>query len=150
MTDLKWTIQWADGDAPNPEQESVEFHRLGQGWFATVTLERNGHAYAVDIVVDGEMRAVIPMLDSDGKWDMESYDIVRYSDSLMRYAATDAELDDFRAEWEALGREIFDNTPWFDLYDTETGDHLDVVTFTVSDAVQAAKEQALAMSYPSL
>jgi len=61
------------------------------------------------------------------------------SDLITAELRTDEELD----EAERAGAIYFENNPWFDLYEDESGESLSIVTHTYSDALKAAFEVLL-------
>jgi hypothetical protein len=98
-------------------------------WVATVyDGDRFVHVYA-----DGEMRVHLWPTVAARESDSGDYAIIRYAGDLLENGIrTDAELRraDARMEWG--------NNAWFDLYDGETGEHLDDVQYSLVEAVRSA------------
>lgn len=93
----------------------------GHTWVATVTVDGN----AVHVYCDGEMRIVV------------DDDVVRTTGDLIGLGITsDRKL--FAAN--ESGRTWWQNNAWFDLYDADSGQHLDCVCHSVRAAVDAATE----------
>jgi hypothetical protein len=94
----------------------------GHTWVATVTLGGD----AVHVYCDGEMRIIV-----DGDY------VVRTTDDL---EMLDLYNDKQLFEANEAGRTWWENNAWFDLYDAESGQHLDCVCDSVRAAVDAATE----------
>ena len=101
----------------------------GSALIATVGL---GERF-VQVRCDGQMRV----------HDVIEEEIYTYSDALIRAGYR---TDDGLYDGERIGALYAENNPWFDLYDDETGEHLDAVRHDYRDALEAAFEALLDFS----
>jgi len=69
---------------------------------------------------NGEMRISIPAEDLDtGEWVEHEVNVCRYTDDLERFAKTDAELDALVELWGERGIYIYDNNPWWEVWNDD-------------------------------
>ena len=113
-------VEWAEGLPLGYNQKDAALYCTGSSsWIAT--LRKNG--FEVDVYCDGEMSARVLV-------DENRYETLHTGPELIDHGVkTDEDLQTMVEEWGM--------NPWFDLY--VNGEHLDVVTHDISDAVQAAK-----------
>lgn len=106
-------------------QQDAAFYVDGYGhtWAATVTFGGN----AVHVYADGEMRVTYLTKDIEMR---------EAGDLLAAGITSDAKL---RAV-ERAGKLEWHNNAWFDLYDADSGQHLECVCDCLGDAVSAAME----------
>lgn len=105
------------------DKQDPAFYIDGDGhtWAASVTRnERTIYVYA-----DGEMRFTI-----DGETE------VRHTGHLAELGITS---DSALWELDKQGRAEWEHNAWFDLYDGDTGDHLDRVCHFLDEAITAAQ-----------
>jgi hypothetical protein len=95
----------------------------GHTWAATVTLDGN----AVHVYADGDMRLTHLTHDTE----------IREAGDLIAVGITS---DRKLAAADRAGKLEWHNNAWFDLYDADSGQHLECVCDTLSDAVEAAIE----------
>lgn len=84
----------------------------------------------VQVRCDGQMRV----------HDVADETIYTYSDALIQAGYR---TDDGLYDGERVGTLYAENNPWFDLYDDDTGEHLDAVRHDYKDALEAAFEYLL-------
>jgi len=115
-------IRYRYDEATRRNREDAAWYVDGDGhaWVATVT----DNGASIDIYCDGDMRVSID----------NNPDATICSQLVDCGITTDVEL----SEAEMNGRITWHNNAWYDLYDGETGEHINYVTHTVSDAVAAA------------
>ena len=115
-----YDVEWAKGFPLGYDQTDAAFYKNpSSSWVCT--LSRDG--FEVDIYCDGDMRAVV-LADENrfaeatcGEELIEEYGVKNDDDLKLVH------------DWV--------NNPWFDLY--VQGEHLDVVTHEITDAVASAK-----------
>ncbi len=121
---MRVKTRYATSNRRRPEDASFYTDGDGHSWAATVTHgDSSIHVYA-----DGEMKLLVWAEDG-------TIDVVRTCEDLVGAGiGTDAKLA------KVTGRSEWVNNSWFDLYDGETGDHLDAVCHTLTEAINLAKE----------
>ena len=124
----KTVVSYSSNFTMFPQDSAFYVAGGGNCWIATVT--HNG--LTTDICCDGEMR--IPDWKDPAFVGDNYYDLWRYTEDLI-YAGIDT--DDKLLALNESGRVEWVNNSWFDLYDTESGEHLDCITHTLDDAVHA-------------
>jgi len=103
-----------------PSQTDAVFYQ-GHGKVAEVEID----GYRVAIFCDGDMRAI---------YECPSETVLRTSKDFIDYGLdTDEKL--YKAQEE--GVLVWDMNPWFDCY-TPEGEHLDMVTSTIDEAIEGA------------
>jgi len=101
-----------------PSQTDAMFYQ-GEGRVADVEID----GYRVAIFCDGDMRAIY-----------KENNVLRTSKDFIDYGLdTDEKL--YKAQEE--GFLVWDMNPWFDCY-TPEGEHLDMVTSTIDEAIEGA------------
>jgi len=120
------TVDYGNADnTPDPDRQDAAWYCVGDshGWAATVY---RGQA-TIHIYSDGEMN--INLYDGDRRirTDADLYDAEITNDKQLYELCEGGAL-----EWV--------NNPWFDLYDADSGQHLDTICHTLNDAVNAAVE----------
>lgn len=119
-TDKEFVIIWNKGYEPIDFQTDPCFYRSTDSFIGTVRLKD----FVVRIYCDGEMVL-------DNKTNRETY----YTGGEL----VDAGFNTDEKLWQAgeKGELEWRNNPWFDLY--VNGEHLDCVTHSIDEAVNAAK-----------
>lgn len=111
------------GPAIDSEAGDAAFYCDGTGSDLVAAVRLGDHA--VQVRCDGQMRVE---------------DIVEETRYSYAGALIDAgyRTDDELYDAERIGAIVFENNPWFDLYDDATGEHYDYITHDYSSALEAA------------
>jgi hypothetical protein len=131
-------IQWVQPDERHSGREDACWYIYQSNSDLVCRVSRHGDA--VQVRADGEMR--INVLDENN----EIVGVIRYGDQFREYGINNdndlgnfvfGEEDHLPSQGGKVRFEVIDS-PWFDLYDGKSGDHLDRVHDTLTGAVNAA------------
>lgn len=111
------------GPAIDEEANDAAFFCDGMGSSLVASVRLGDHA--VQVRCDGQMRVE----------DIVEETRYSYAEALI---SAGYRTDDELYEGERIGALYFENNPWFDLYDDDTGEHLDYISHDYSSALEAA------------
>jgi hypothetical protein len=116
-------VFWHGDDIVSEEKVDSAWWCLGNGSARVATVSKVGVEGSVDVYCDGEMKLV--NLENG-----ESY-----------YCASDLEAAGLSTDKDILVGSMWEwvNNSWFDVYDTETGEHLDLVEDNIISALDSAR-----------
>lgn len=124
VTTLGAEVDWLYGEPSENRQDAIFY--TGVGWIATITYE----GFYMDLYCDGDTQVTMTETPNGNHTitlsDPDDFDRAGITNDTLLQHATDSGL----IEWH-------DNS-WFDFYCD--GEHLDLVTHTIGEAIAAAEE----------
>lgn len=130
-----FTIDWHVDDLRSQGKDDPAFYTYSSHT-RVCTVSFNNRA--VDVCVDGEMKVLRRFFDVDTQ--SESEEVARYSDDL---ASIGLKTSDDIVYSEESDEYYWANNTWFDLYDSVSDEHLDKVSYSLTDAIKWALELCL-------
>jgi hypothetical protein len=136
-------VEWAQPDEREDKREDSAWYTYGNGHDLVAYVMKGEREIA--IYADGEMNISVMEKSDNGYSEMGR---IRYSDDLPQYGITEDDdlwgLEPVLDEYDLSGPNkagfyfrIHHNS-WFDLYESQDGEHLDAVCHTLTEAIAEA------------